>query len=158
LDIAKNYNLECYTHAYGAEDFTDIGQMGLKAMNRWTHGLQNHLKHYAGHADFFAHLKTAAFTQNTKGTGDIAFTPAGLNPAYTLNLQHDLLCWPDSDIETLTSFQPFVRIVRGQSFKAAPPEINRFVLTLDDGASMNEGSLYAACLDPQGRILEWLDF
>lgn len=158
LAVAKNYGLECYTNAYGAEDCLEtLGASGLIVMNKWSHTMQQSLKHHAGHADFFAHLKSAAHTNFVKGHGQTAFVPAGLHAQYALNLQHELLCWPEDDIEALTRYGAFTRIVRGQGFKTEPPDQKRFVLTLDDGAKM-DGTLFAACLDPQGRILEWLRY
>ncbi|NDE91464.1 MAG: hypothetical protein EB059_10100 [Alphaproteobacteria bacterium] len=133
-------------------------------MNKWTHQLRQNIQHHAGHIEFFNHLKTAAYTQYGKHSmhKDIAFVPAGLHPHYSLNLQHDLLCWPETDIHELTAYQPFARIVRGQALKVTEPEQKRFVLTLDDGKCMDagrmDGSLYAACLNSTGQILEWFSF
>lgn len=158
LAVARNHGLECYTSAYTpAQDLDALCSSGLIAMNKWSHAIQQSLKRHRGHAPFLAQLKSAAATGFAKGHGNVALVPAGLHPAYALNLQHELLCWPETDIEALAQYGAYSRIVRGQAFKPAAPEKNRFVLTLDDGAGM-DGALYAACLDPQGRILEWLKF
>ncbi|MDX1921658.1 MAG: hypothetical protein SFW65_00825 [Alphaproteobacteria bacterium] len=163
---AKRFGLECYTNAYGAIDIDTIAQAGLINMNKWTHHIKHMISSHKGHEQFFANLKTAAYTQykprqNNLKQRDIAFVPTGLHPAYSLNVQHELLCWPEEDIHALTAYQPFARIVRGQALTCTLPEKNRYVLTLDDGKGASGdmgGTLYAACLDAHGNILEWLEF
>lgn len=160
LREAKRHGLEWYTSAYDHTPIEEIAQAGLIHMNKWTHHIKHIIGRHAGHAQFFADLKTAAYTQYKRKQNDMAFVPAGLHPAYSLNLQHELLCWPEEDIHTLTAYQPFARIVRGQALTQTPPEKNRYVLTLDDGKGMTGemgGALYAACLDSQGNILEWFE-
>ncbi len=163
---AKKHGLEWYTSAYGGMDVEMIAQAGLIHMNKWTHHIKHMISAHKGHAQFFADLKTAAYTQYTlnkdgRKQNDVAFVPTGLHPAYSLNLQHELLCWPEEDIHALTAYQPFARIVRGQALTQVMPEKNKFVLTLDDGKGAGGelgGALYAACLDAHGTILEWLEF
>ncbi len=161
LHEAKRFGLEWYTGAYGGVDVDSIMQAGLIGMNKWTYHVKHMINRHAGHADFFKDMKTAAYTQYRKKQYDMAFVPAGLHPHYSLNLQHELLCWPEQDIHTLTAYQPFSRIVRGQALNQITPDKNRYVLTLDDGRSQTGemgGTLYAACISYQGHILEWLEF
>ena len=158
---AKNFGLECYTAAYGGFDIDGIAQSGLIGMNKWNHQIKQMIGRHAGHTEFFKELSTAAYTQYRRKQNDMAFVPAGLHPHCSLNLQHELLCWPEEDIHTLTSYAPFARIVRGQALRQITPERNRFVLTLDDGRCMAGGemggSLYAACISYQGHILDWFE-
>ncbi|MBY0427932.1 MAG: hypothetical protein K2Q32_01800 [Alphaproteobacteria bacterium] len=158
---AKRHGLECYTAAYGGFDIEGVAQSGLIGMNKWNHHIKKTIASYAGHAEFFKELKTAAYTQYRKKQNDMAFVPAGLHPHYSLNVQHELLCWPEEDIHTLTAYSPFARIVRGQAMRQITPERHRYVLTLDDGRCSPGGdiggNLYAACISYQGQILEWLE-
>ena len=159
LQKASLYGLENYTTPYGGtgDEINHIGHLGIIAMNKWSHHIRQMIARFPGHAEFFAHLKSAAITQSKNAAQSLLFVPAGLSPHHPLSLQHDLLCWPEQDIAQLTHYAPFVRIIRGQSFTNSPIDKTKFVLTLDDGAGMN-GTLHAACLDPQGRIMEWLNF
>ncbi len=158
---AKRYGLEWYTSAYGGFGIEDVAQAGLIGMNKWNHQIKQMMGQYVGHTEFFKELKTAAYTQYRRKQNDMAFVPAGLHPHYSLNVQHELLCWPEEDIHTLTAYQPFARIVRGQALRQITPEPNRYVLTLDDGRSSAGGeiggALYAACISYQGHILEWFE-
>lgn len=158
---AERFGLEWYNTLYGGFELDAVANSGLIGMNKWVQHVKSAMTRQPGHADFFKTLKSAAYTQYRRKEQDIAFVPTGLHAHYALNLQHDFLCWPEEDIHTLTAYHPFARVVRGQALYPTAPELNRFVITLDDGKNIGgglDGSLYAACLDHNGHILEWFEF
>lgn len=159
LSEALRYGLENYTMPYGtsAAELLELSQQGLHAMNRWCHALTQRMSAHAGHNVFYETLKTAAHTQNKNGLGQAAFVPAGFDAAYSLSMQHDLLCWPEADVAETTRWSGYARVVRGQVFRKEPIHTRRFVLSLDDGAGL-EGKLSIACLDSQGQILDFNQF
>jgi serine/threonine protein phosphatase 1 len=162
LDDAMQKGLEGYVAAYGGLDalYANINN-GIIALNRWAHGFQTGIAHQAGHTEFFAHLRSCAVTHYSHTQEQVAVVPFGLDPNLPINLQYDELVWPSADIGHLQKASGYTRIVRGQSATVAKTPLTRetrdFVLDLDTGDTL-DGRLYAACLDPQGQLLDMLSF
>ncbi|MBI3419051.1 MAG: hypothetical protein HY053_02825 [Proteobacteria bacterium] len=148
--------LEFYLSAYGAEgsDLLAAARADVFTINRFTHDWQKRLASPAGHAGFFAQMKAAANTQTRQ---PLAFIPHGLDPRVSLHLQRELLCWPQSDISRLSQYGTYGRVIRGTGGRWTTSADKDFVVTLDGGGGL-DGMIHAACLDPQGRVLEHLTF
>lgn len=162
LDEAMGCGLEGYIAAYGGlETLYATINGGIIALNRWAHGFQESMRAHAGHSAFFAHLNSCATTRYAHSQAQVGLVPAGLDPALPLALQYDELVWPTADIRELAKANGFTRIVRGQCRgepERAPHMATRaFVLGLDGGDGL-EGAVHAACLDPQGQLLDVISF
>ncbi|HVY12124.1 MAG TPA: hypothetical protein VHB73_01005 [Alphaproteobacteria bacterium] len=151
LEAALASGLESYLSAYGimAHHIEDAAQPGVFSANRFAQKWQALMRSKPGHAGFYRHLHCAAATNDSK---PIAFVPEGLEPSLPLHLQRENLYRPEKDITRLPGYFSYQRIVRG-----AGPVSDGFVLTLDGGNHL-EGVLHAACLDPDGQIIEHLVF
>jgi hypothetical protein len=150
---ALEKGLEGYLSAYGmaVPDLISTSRDGVLAANAFAQVWRKRMIAQKGHEEFFAHLMLAAET----GTNHpIAFVPEGFDPAVPLLLQHEALRQDKDSITHINRYGRYLRVIRGTG-KAS--DNNGFVLTLDGGDGL-DGMIQAACLDPEGQIIEHLTF
>jgi serine/threonine protein phosphatase 1 len=141
--------------AYGGslEEARRQAATGVVGITRWTQQLRAAIQAHAGHFEVFGALRRAAFTDD----GKLLFVNAGLDPSRPLEAQRDSFWWGGAGFSALDRpFGGYRRIVRG--FDRSHPGIveGAFTLTLDGGCGFG-GPLLAACLSPEGDLLETLE-
>lgn len=141
--------------SYGAkpqEGFVAARQ-GTMALTRWTGELRGAFRAFPGHQSFMSALKRAAVSAERR----LLFVCAGLDPAKPLEKQRDTLWWGAAGFARLAEpYDEFAKVVRGYDPSHKGFEARAHALTLDCGAGMG-GALVAACLDPEGRILDRIE-
>lgn len=151
---ALEKGLEGYLSAYGVAvpDLLSLAGDGVLAAHRFAHHWQKLISSRTGHNAFYAQLSNAAQTSSPK---PLLFIPEGLDPQLPLGAQQDYLRWPEADIADLPRYRNYNRLIRGAG--ANLKSSKAFVLTLDGGNAL-DGMIHAACLDPQGQVIEHLTF
>ena len=143
--------LEAYgSSAAEARRQAAAGPLGL---TRWTGGLRAAVQARAGHTQFFASLRRAAFTDQ----GELLFVNCGLDPSRPLEAQHDSFWWSSSAFDRITApYGSYRRVVRG--FDPIHPGLREteWTISLDGGAGFG-GPLLAACLGLDGEVCDRIE-
>ena len=138
--------------AYGgdpAQGFAAADE-GMVALTRWTGRLKAAMQATPGHHAWFSGLRRYAHT----GPGGILFVHAGLDPARPLADQRDAFWWESGSFARASAgFDGFARIVRGYDPEGGGWAEDGVTLTIDGGCGTG-GSLFAACLAPDGTLLD----
>ena len=155
--------------AYGLnpEEGLEIAETGAVQLTKWTNSLRRAMKRHPGHYELFGTLKRAAFTgtvQNSgtdfvpQGAGQVLFVNCGLDTTKPLNDQKDNFWWANKAFNRIqSSYGSFTRIVRGFDPDRLGFEQTDHILTLDGGCGFQGGQLLAACLNPDGEVMELLE-
>ena len=128
---------------------------GTMALTRWTGKLRQAMKAHPGHTDLLGRLRSAAVSRE----GHLLFVNAGLDPAKPVAAQQDLFWWHGAGFNALDETQGyagFARVVRGFDPGQRGVTNTRAKLSLDAGAGFG-GPLVAACLDPEGRVVDRIE-
>lgn len=141
--------------SYGIDARTGLAacREGVVAITRWTAALRNAIDARPGHRPFLNQLRRAALTED----GALLFVHAAIDPNRPLDLQGDRFWWGDRDILDLAEpFAGFRRVLRG--FDRAHRGIveARYAASIDGGAGFG-GTLMAACVLPDGAIVECIE-
>ena len=95
-------------------------------------------------------LRRAAYTEDRS----VLFVNAGIDPSRPLEAQKDSFWWSGGSFAAITKpYGTFRRVVRGFDPSHAGYAVTDYTATLDGGCGFG-GSLVAACLTPEGEILE----
>jgi serine/threonine protein phosphatase 1 len=125
---------------------------GPVAIGRWTGELRQRMAARPGHQALMSTLRRAARTDD----GRLLFVHAGLDPARSLDEQGDRLWWGHAGWANITtSYAGFSRVIRGYG-RGAQDDPSEYALTIDGGCGFG-GPLIAACLAPDGELLEHID-
>lgn len=123
---------------------------GMVALTRWTGRLKAAMQAAPGHHAWFSTLRRYAHT----GPGGVLFVHAGLDPARPLADQRDAFWWESGAFaRAAAGYDGFNRIVRGYDPAGGGWAEDGAILTIDGGCG-GGGPLYAACLAPDGRLLD----
>ncbi len=126
---------------------------GPRAITRWTSILRGAINAAPGHTTLLSALRHAAFTEE----GGLLFVHAGVDPARRLGAQGDAFWWGRQDILDLAApFDGFRRVVRGIDAQRRGLVESRFAVSLDGGSGRG-GRLLAACLAPDGAVLDRIE-
>lgn len=126
---------------------------GAVALSRWTNGLRAAMRARPGHDAFAASWRRAALTADR----GLLLVHAGVAPGRPLDDQADAFWWNAAGFARLSGpFDGFARVVRGFDPRRAGPTESAHALSLDAGCGFG-GPLRAACLSPQGAVLETLE-
>ncbi len=126
---------------------------GTVAATRWTGSLRDAMQARPGHYELLTGLHRAAFTAG----GELLFVHAGVDPHRPLTEQGDTFWWGSGYFADIDApYQGFRKVVRGYDRNHAGFAAGPFTATLDGGAGFG-GTLNAACLDLDGRIVEWIE-
>ncbi|MBL8833422.1 MAG: hypothetical protein JNL71_13605 [Rhodospirillales bacterium] len=142
--------------AYGADPRMglSVSREGATALARWTTSLRKALDALPGHREVTLAMRRAAYDDR----GRMLFVSAGLDLDRPLAAQGDALWWGGRGFDKLDRpFESYARVVRGYSSAHPGAAGGEFTLTLDGGSGFADGTLLAACLGPDGEILEILD-
>jgi hypothetical protein len=140
---------------YGADTESALAaaRQGTVALTRWTSRLRAAVNAVPGHAAFFAALQRAAFTAED----GVLFVAAGIDPGRPLESQGDAFWWGGAGFERMTApFLGFRRVVRGLSRRHEGVVESPHTLSIDGGCGFG-GPLLAACVAPDGAIIETLE-
>ena len=141
--------------AYGGELRQGLAaaRAGPRTMTRWTSALRSAMNAAPGHRMLFSALRHAAFTERR----GMLLVPAAVDPSRSLAAQGDAFWWGGGDILDLDApFEGFRRVVRGSDRQHRGFAEGKFALSLDGGAGAGR-CLRAACLDPEGTVLDRLE-
>jgi serine/threonine protein phosphatase 1 len=106
-----------------------------------------------GHTDVLNGVRRAATTEN----GRVLFLHAGLDPNRPLSEQGDTLWWGSGYFDAITEpYGEIEMIVRGYDRQHRGLAMTRHTATVDGGCGFG-GRLAAACFDPDGKALEWIE-
>ncbi len=150
LDHGAGATLE----AYGGNPGEGLNEArhGPLAITRWTSALRQAMQKHPGHFQVLAELRRAAYLDDRR----LLFVNAGLDPSRPLEAQADSFWWGHPAFAQLTGpYGDFQRVVRGFDLRRPGLEQGPVVITLDGGAGFG-GPLLAACLAPDGALLDQL--
>lgn len=141
--------------AYGgdpAQGFAAADE-GMLALTRWTSRLKAAMQAVPGHQAWFTSLRRYAHT----GDGGVLFVHAGLDPARPLADQRDAFWWESGSFaRAAPGYGGFSRVVRGFDPAGGGWAEDGIALTIDGGCGRG-GPLVAACLAPDGTLLDRLE-
>jgi serine/threonine protein phosphatase 1 len=147
-----NAGIEPTVRAYGGELRQGFAATrdGPRTITRWTSVLRGAINAAPGHTTLLSALRHAAFTEE----GGLLFVHAGIDPARPLEAQGDAFWWGRQDILDLAApFGGFRRVVRGIDSQRRGLVESQFAVSLDGGCGRG-GRLLAACLAPDGAVLD----
>ena len=126
---------------------------GTVSITRWTMELRAAMRRHSGHEDLVTALRRYAVSDN----GELLFVHAGVDPHRPLSEQRDTFWWGSSYFDDIRApYGDFRRIVRGFDRSHAGRVVSEHTLSIDGGCGFG-GPLNAACLDPGGDILDWIE-
>ena len=141
--------------AYGSslEDARRNASGGAVGLTRWTKGLREAMQAQAGHTQFFAALRRAAFTDD----GKLLFVNTGLDPSRPLEAQRDSFWWSSAGFDRVSEpYGTYRLIVRGYDPGHPGLKVTNHTATIDAGCGYG-GPLLAACVASTGEIIETLE-
>lgn len=147
--------VEATLRAYGGdpEQGFAAANEGMLALTRWTGRLKAAMQAAPGHQAWFSSLRRYAHT----GPGGVLFVHAGLDPARPLADQRDAFWWESGTFSRAAAgYNGFARIVRGHDPDGGGWSQDGITLTIDGGCG-RDGPLIAACLAPDGTLLDRLE-
>jgi len=142
--------------AYGgeADQGFSAAEEGMVALTRWTGRLKAAVLASPGHQPWFNQIRRYAHS----GPDGVLFVNAGLEPTRALHDQRDAFWWGAAgfaQVET-NGFERYRRVVRGFDPAGGGARETEFGLTVDSGCGRG-GPLSAACLAPNGDLLDWVE-
>lgn len=142
-----------------AQEGRDIAEKGAIELTKWTNSLRRAMKQHPGHYELFGTLKRAAMTGDSLcSPGRVLFVNCGLDATKPLDSQKDSFWWDNKAFNRIQSpYGSFTRIVRGFDPDGLGFEQTAHILTLDGGCGFDGGTLFAACLSPEGAILDVIE-
>lgn len=141
--------------AYGGDPAQGFlaAREGPIALTRWTGALRSGMAAQPGHQPFVSILKRAAFTDDRQ----LLFVHAGIDVGRPLGAQSDSFWWAAGSFARIDApYDSFQLVVRGFDPGHAGVVSTQHTLSIDAGCGFG-GALVAACLDPQGRVIETLE-
>lgn len=155
LDWMLDQGAEATLRAYGGDPLRGRAAMreGAMAIGRWTASVRQAMAAHPGHRELMSILRRAAYTDDD----GLLFVHAGLDPRRPLAEQGDALWWGHAAWARLKQPYAVYRcVVRGYGGSAAAADPGSYALTLGGGCGAG-GPLVAACLAPDGTVLERLE-
>lgn len=138
--------------AYGGDrqSADQAARGGTMQLNRWTRTLREAQRARPGHDSLMAHLMRAAVCRD----GGLLFVNCGIDTQRPLAAQSDGFWWAARSFDGISEpYEGYARVVRGydpdhRGFAETP-----WTVTLDAGCGFG-GDLMAACLSPDGRVID----
>ncbi|MGO8918532.1 MAG: hypothetical protein ACLQJR_21740 [Stellaceae bacterium] len=141
--------------AYGGDARQALVAAGAGALGitRWTAALRAAVDIHPGHRQLLTGIKRYAIA----GDGDLLFVHAGVDPGKPLDLQRDALWWGGVNLLELDApYGSFRRVIRGYDRRHGGLLESPYAVSLDAGSGFG-GVLLAACLAPDGTVLETIE-
>ncbi|HXY98776.1 MAG TPA: hypothetical protein VEI03_02165 [Stellaceae bacterium] len=151
LDHGAGATLE----AYGGDARQGLvaARDGAVAITRWTASLRALVDAHPGHRQLLTDVKRYAIA----GDGELLFVHAGVDPGKPLDLQRDALWWGGVNLlELQAPYGSFRRVIRGYDRRHGGLIESPYAVSLDAGCGFG-GALLAACLAPDGSVLEVIE-
>lgn len=155
LDWMLQQGVGATLEAYGSskKDATLEGRRGAMELTRWTGGLRAAMQSTPGHWEFMSSIRRAVYTADR----GLLFVNSGLDPSRPLETQTDSFWWDSNRFTRISEpFGGFKKIVRGFDLMHAGLVEQPHTLSIDGGCGFG-GQLIAACLSPDGEVLELLE-
>lgn len=151
LDQGVGATLEAYGSS--AREGLREAASGPLQLTRWTGRLRSAIQDNPGHYQIMNEIRRAAYTADRR----LLFVHTGLDPTRPLETQKDSFWWSSSAFARLNEpYGDFQKIVRGYDPSHPGLEEARHTLTLDAGCGFG-GPLIAACVNPEGDVIETLE-
>lgn len=142
--------------AYGwdAEQGFAAAEEGMVALTRWTGRLKSVVQASPGHQAWFNQIRRYAHT----GLDGVLFVNTGIEPSRGLHDQRDAFWWNAFGFGAVgdTGFEHFRKLVRGYDPAGTGAAETDRTLCVDSGCGRG-GPLSAACLAPDGTLLDWVE-
>ena len=98
------------SYGYSSDEAIRVSSSGTINITKWTSKLNNTIKEYEGHTEYFSNLKHAAFSSSKK----ILFVNRGVDISRPLSAQNDCFWWGYQNFSQIDKpYKSFLRIVRG---------------------------------------------
>ena len=155
LDWMLDHGVASVLEDYGMRvaDAISATSGGTPSLTRWTNRLRQALRAELGHYEVLGALRRAAYTEERS----VLFVNAGLDPARPLEAQIDSFWWSPGAFDEVTEpYGGFRRVVRGFDPSHGGFAVTEHTVTVDGGCGFG-GVLMAACLTPEGEILEVIE-
>ncbi len=155
LEWMRAQGAEATIRAYsgGIESGLIAAREGPRVLGRWTSSLRDAQSACPGHVALMSALKRAAFTDD----GQLLFVNAGIDPTRPLSAQSDSFWWGAGAFGRINEpYAGYRRVVRGFDTAHAGLVEGPFTVSLDAGSGFG-GPLLAACLAPDGTILDRIE-
>ncbi|MDF1792614.1 MAG: hypothetical protein P1U88_11925 [Thalassobaculaceae bacterium] len=127
---------------------------GMVALTRWTARLKSAVLGTPGHQMWFNQIRRFAHT----GKGGVLFVNTGVEPSRALHDQRDAFWWGSQGFERVGTegIEGFTKVVRGYDPAGRGVTETDRTLCIDSGCGRG-GALSAACLSPDGRLIDWVE-
>ncbi|HEY5597961.1 MAG TPA: hypothetical protein VIK47_04065 [Kiloniellales bacterium] len=151
--IAQGVGATLQSYGISPEEALREASAGTLALTRWTGRLRQAVQAAPGHYQLMGSLRRAAYTDD----GSLLFVNTGLDPARPLEAQSDSFWWNSGRFHEITApYGAFRRICRGFDPNHAGFQMTDYTATLDAGCGFG-GRLMAACLTPDGAVIERIE-
>ena len=141
------------SYGFSREEALNVASSGTVSISKWTTKLNNVIKNYPGHKEYFLNLKHAAYSSSKK----ILFVNRGVDITRPLSAQNDCFWWGYQNFSKITkSYNTFSRIVRGyHSIHNNELEYskNRVVCTLFK-QPLENNKIFVGIFNKNGEILD----
>ena len=126
---------------------------GTLPLTRWTGRTRKAMQARPGHFQLLGALRRAAYSEDE----NLLFVNAGLDPTRPLEAQFDSFWWGGGGFDRITEpYGRYRRVVRGHD-PAHPGFLETdYTLTIDGGCGFG-GPLLAACLTPDGQVVDRIE-
>ena len=139
------------SYGFNKEDILEVSTQGTLAITKWTSILNNVLRNFLGHKEYFSNLRHAAYS-NTKR---ILFVNRGVDISRPLSAQSDCFWWGYKDFSQLDKpYNTFVKIVRGYEPKLNNLSKDKKILCSLFQPPLGNGKIIAGIFDDSGKTLE----
>ncbi|MDR3518423.1 MAG: hypothetical protein P4M00_21720 [Azospirillaceae bacterium] len=148
--------IEATLAAYGGDARQGLAAArdGAVTLTRWTNMLRQAIRSHGGHDNLMSGLRRCAYNSDSDGqSGPLLFVSSGVEPTRPLAAQGDTFWWGSGFLRITEPYDSFSRVVRGYDPAHAGIRVTDYTLTLDGGCGFG-GTLAAACLAPDGEIIE----
>tara|TARA_B100000575_G_scaffold190872_1_gene153964 strand:+ start:6751 stop:7563 length:813 start_codon:yes stop_codon:yes gene_type:complete len=155
LDWMFEHGVDSSLNSYGfsKDELYSVASTGTINISKWTSRLNNQIKQFPGHKEYFSNLKHAVYTSSKK----ILFVNRGVDISRPLSAQNDCFWWGYQNFSKInTPYKTFIRIVRGyQSIHNNNLEMakNSVICTLFKQPFSNN-KIIAGLFENDGKILE----
>ncbi|MFC4349966.1 hypothetical protein ACFOW6_00265 [Fodinicurvata halophila] len=141
------------TYGFDPEEARRVAGSGTVGLTRWTQSLRSRIQSRPGHYEFMGSIRRAAYTEDHS----LLFVHSGFDPSRPLETQRDSFWWSSNGFATLEEpYSSYRRVVRGFEKNHPGLVMEDYTLTLDGGCGFG-GPLLAACLLPDGQVVDMLE-
>ena len=142
------------SYGFSPEEGLRAAAEGVIVLTRWLNKLRDATRSLPGHDIFTMQWRRAAFTEDKT---PLLLVHAGIDPNLPLDEQGDSFWWAGRQFSGIeTRYEPFIKVIRGYDPAHDGLALGEITATIDGGCGFG-GNLIAACIGPDGNILEILE-